>query len=95
MQEAMLFSDNEKEIWNDGFITLSVEENDEIEIYFNSQDKNAKLYLEALDIIPLADDNIYEDESGRLYRTVSDSQFVLYKSNSNFPQHFRSQAFEK
>ena len=84
VQEAMLFSDNEKEIWKDGFITLSVEENDEIEIYFNSQDRNAKLYLEALDIIPLADDNIYEDESGRLYRTISDTQFALYKSNAGY-----------
>lgn len=84
IQDAKNFSKNDKEIWKDSFVTLSAEENDELEIFFDSSDKDARLYLEALDIVPLVDLNIKEDENGHIYRTVSDSSFVLYKSNSGY-----------
>ena len=70
IQDAKKFSKNEKEIWRDDFVTLSAEENDEIDIFFDSEDKEARLYLEALDIVPLEDINIQEDESGHIYRTI-------------------------
>lgn len=81
---AKLFSKNDKEIWNEDFVTLSIEENDEVELFFNSSDTNARLYLEALDIVPIDDINIKEDENGNIYRTVSNSSFVLYKSNAGY-----------
>ena len=84
IQDAKKFSKNEKEIWRDDFVTLSAEENDEIDIFFDSEDKEARLYLEALDIVPLEDINIQEDESGHIYRTISDSSFTLYKSNAGY-----------
>lgn len=40
-------------------VTLSIEENDEIEVLFESDDKDAKLYLEALDIVPLDDKKLH------------------------------------
>lgn len=83
-QEAILFADDDREIWEDGFVTLSVEENEEIGMYFNSSDQDARLYLEALDIVPIDDFNIKEDEEGEIYRTVSDSDFVLYKSDGRY-----------
>jgi len=83
-QEAVHFADDEREIWGDGFVTLSVEENDEIELYFNSPDRKARLYLEALDIVSVYDRNIREDEEGRLYRAVSDSRFVLYANDGGY-----------
>lgn len=84
IQNAEKFCMNEKQIWEDNFVTLFAEENDEIDIYFNSNDKDARLYLDALDIMPNDDANIFEDENGRIYRTISDSCFVLYKSNAGY-----------
>ena len=48
-QDAKIFFDNPKELWLQEKVTLSIEENDEIEILFDSEDPEAKLYLEALD----------------------------------------------
>lgn len=84
VQKALSFSDNEDDIWMSEFVTLSAEENEEIEMYFNSPDKEARLYLDALDIMPGDDKNIIEDDNGRIYRTVSDSKFTLYKSNAGY-----------
>ena len=83
-QEGVNFFDNDKEIWEKDIITLSIEENDDIEILFNSEDSNAKLYLEALDIVPIDDRKIAYDEAGHLYRMPSEETFVLYKSNSGY-----------
>lgn len=83
-QEGLLFFDDEKEIWKKEVITLSIEENDEIEILFDSEDDNAKLYLEALDIVPLDDHKIAYDSEGRIYRMPSSEAFVLYKANSGY-----------
>lgn len=35
-QNGLIFLDNEKEIWEKEIVTLSIEENDEIEILFES-----------------------------------------------------------
>lgn len=83
-QEGILFFDDEKEIWKKEIVTLSIEENDEIEVLFETEDGNAKLYLEALDIVPLDDRKIAYDEEGHIYRTPSSEPFVLYKVNSGF-----------
>ena len=83
-QEGLLFFDDEKEIWKKEVITLSIEENDEIEILFDSEDDNAKLYLEALDIVPLDDHKIAYDSEGRIYRMPSSESFILYKANSGY-----------
>ncbi len=84
VQEARLFCKNHKDIWKNNILTLSAEENDELEIYFNSLDKNARLYLEALDIIPMDDESISEDENGRIYRGISEENFVLYRCNAGY-----------
>lgn len=83
-ERATYFTNNEEEIWNGDSITLTAEENDEIEIYFNALDSNARLYLEALDIMPLDDSNIKEDRYGRIYRIPSNDNFTLYKSNAGY-----------
>lgn len=49
IQEARVFCKEEQDIWKDSIITLSVEENEEMDLYFNAEDPEARLYLEALD----------------------------------------------
>ena len=49
------FSMNERDIWENGFYTLAAEENETLEVLFDSADKNARLYLEALDVMPYDD----------------------------------------
>lgn len=83
-EDGILFFDNAKEIWEKEIVTLAIEENDEIEILFDSKDKNAKLYLEALDIVPFDDRKIAYDPEGHIYRMPSQEPFVLYKGNSGF-----------
>ena len=51
---------------------------------FDSEDDNAKLYLEALDIVPLDDHKIAYDSEGRIYRMPSSESFILYKANSGY-----------
>lgn len=83
-QDGVLFSNDVKEIWEKEVISLSVEENDDIEVLFNSDDTNARLYLEALDIVPLDDRKIAYDKDGYIYRMPSSEPFILYKSNSGY-----------
>ncbi|MBD5448925.1 MAG: DUF2357 domain-containing protein [Lachnospiraceae bacterium] len=83
-QDGVFFSNDAREIWKKEIITLSIEENDDIEILFNSKDSNAKLYLEALDIVPIDDRQIAYDEDGHIYRMPSDEPFILYKGNSDY-----------
>lgn len=83
-QEGVIFSNDAKEIWEQGMITLSIEENDDIEILFYSEDMNAKLYLEALDIVPIDDRKIAYDQEGYIYRMPSLDPFILYKGNSGY-----------
>ncbi len=83
-QNAKFFCDDSKELWAQSEITLSIEENDEIEILFDSEDTEAKLYLEALDIVPIDDGKIAYDKKGHIYRMPSKELFTLYKANSGY-----------
>ena len=65
IQEGTLFSTDEKEVWEKEIITLSIEENDEIEILFDTNDETARLYLDALDIVPLDDRKVMYDSDGQ------------------------------
>lgn len=84
VQNATRFYFDERQMWCEDIATLSTEENDEIKILFESDDENARLYLDALDIMPLDDANVKEDDSGDLYRSPSEKAFVLYKSNADY-----------
>lgn len=83
-QNASIFYHDEKKMWKQNGVTLSAEENDEIQIIFDSEDRNARLYLDALDIMPVDDQNTRVDESGRIYRVPMKGPFILYKSNSGY-----------
>lgn len=80
--KASLFFDKEEEIWSSNLPTVSIEENEDVSILFDSDDSSARLYLEAMDIIPTDDKNVLTDENGYLYRGPSKSEFVLYKNGS-------------
>lgn len=90
---GLKFSMDEHAIWQNGFYTLAAEENETLEILFDSEDKDARLYLEALDIMPFDDKNLFEDEAGRLYRSVSSESFVLCSSD-NMKETLRVDAFQ-
>lgn len=72
------FYTTEAEAWKSEENSYKVEENEEIEVEFNSTDKSAKLYLEALDIIPIHKVGINSDIDGQLYHTPSETPFYLY-----------------
>lgn len=78
------FYTTEVEAWESEDSSYKVEENEEIEVEFNSTDKSAKLYLEALDIIPLHKVGINSDIDGQLYRTPSETPFYLYKNGEDY-----------
>ena len=84
IQDAKYFCEYEQQLWKENIITLSAEENDEIEILFDSTDVNARLYLDALDIMPLDNENMMVDEEGHIYRKPSKNAFILYKSDSRY-----------
>jgi len=83
VQVAQKFSLSEESLWQNDIITLSIEEHEDLEVLFDCDDLNAKLYLDALDMISSnLDANI--DCEGRLFRKPSKSPFVLYKTNANY-----------
>lgn len=84
VQDAINFSMSKEELWNKEIVTLVMEENDEVEILFDSSNTDDRLYLDALDIMPINDENIRKDEEGHIYRLPSNKPFVLYKSNSEY-----------
>lgn len=77
------FSQKEEEIYSDSFSTVKVMENDEVTILFDSVDASARLYLDALDILPEGD-SVLVDEEGRLYRPISKEVIHLYKHGSEY-----------
>ena len=81
--KAKAFSEEELEIYSKDFPPFSLFENDEVEIYFNSSDANARLYLDALDVLPDGY-GVLIDDNGRAYRQVSTEPFPLYKNNDEF-----------
>lgn len=78
------FYTTEAEAWKSEENSYKVEENEEIEVEFNSTDKSAKLYLEALDIIPIHKVGINSDIDGQLYHTPSETPFYLYKNGEDY-----------
>ena len=85
-QSGNLFFSDENECWESDEYTLSIEENEEISILFDSDDPKSKLYMSALDVLPENDGNTLEDDEGHLYRKPSDTPFYLYKSEDNYDQ---------
>ena len=74
----------EEEAWNHNQESYHIEENEEIEVIFNSTDVNARLYLEALDIVPPEEADTYFDENGQLYRKPMADSFFLYKHQEGY-----------
>lgn len=79
---ASAFYDEENDIWTDNKATIEIEENENISLLFWAQDPSARLYLEAMDIIPNGDINLRTDENGYLYHLPSKEEFVLFKYGS-------------
>lgn len=80
-QEGQLFLRDKQEVERRGIVTLSVEENDDIELLFDSADSGARLYLEALDMLPRNNREMEYDAEGRRYRRPAEEPFVLYQAN--------------
>lgn len=78
------FYDSEEEAWEHSQELYQVEENEEIEVLFNASDMNARLYLEALDIVPPDEEETFFDEKGQLYRKPKEDRFFLYKHNKGY-----------
>lgn len=60
-----------------------IEENDEIDLYFNSTDPQARLYLDALECCPVTE-RIMVDDEGLVYCTPSEDVIKIYRSDSNY-----------
>lgn len=75
-----LFSTDERTVYSGEFPSIKVVENEEIRILFDSSDVKARLYLDALDILPEWN-KAQVDEDGRLYCPVSNTPFYLYKND--------------
>ena len=73
----------EEKIYFDEFPSIKIIENEEVTIFFNSSDRSARLYLDALDILPDGND-VFFDEDGRIYRPASSSPFHLYKQGNDY-----------
>ena len=83
-QDGTLFMDQEQEVWKKEIVTFQIEENEDIEILFNSEDQNAKLYLEALDIVSLDDRKIAYDLQGHINKTVDSMRYVWILSKFRY-----------
>lgn len=77
------FSMNERDIWENGFYTLAAEENETLEVLFDSADKNARLYLEALDVMPYDDKNLFEDEEDGYIVPYHQKAFIMFQRQHN------------
>lgn len=68
---------------NHELLCASIEENDELDLYFNSSDPNARLYLDALECCPITD-RIMVDDEGLVYCTPADEIIKVYRSDLNY-----------
>jgi hypothetical protein len=68
---------------NHEIITAEIEENDELDLYFDSSDLNARLYLDALECCPITP-RIHVDDDGSVYCTPGKDIIKLYRSDSNY-----------
>ncbi|MCI5508884.1 MAG: restriction endonuclease-like protein [Eubacterium sp.] len=75
---------SEKEAWEHSLDSFQIEENEEIEILFDAEDISARLYLEALDIVPPNEEEMEFDEQGDIYRYPRKDTFFLYKHNKGY-----------
>lgn len=76
-----LFYDSLKEALESKTPTVIVQENDPVSILFSCEEE-AKLYLDALDIIPEEYDCKIDDR-GRIYRNAEAEKFPLYMTEGN------------
>lgn len=81
--QCVVFSNAEEHIYQDGFQSIKIFENEEVMILFDSTDTNARLYLDALDVLPDGS-GVLIDEEGRIYRTVSSVALPLYKQGNDY-----------
>ena len=61
----------------------TIKENDEMDLYFNSTDKEARLYLDALECCP-SSNRIMVDDEGFVYCTPGEEVIKLYRSDSSY-----------
>lgn len=61
----------------------TIKENDEMDLYFNSTDKEARLYLDALECCP-SSNRIMVDDEGFIYCTPGEEVIKLYRSDSSY-----------
>lgn len=61
----------------------TIKENDEMDLYFNSTDKEARLYLDALECCP-SSNRIMVDDDGFVYCTPGEEVIKLYRSDSSY-----------
>lgn len=61
----------------------TIKENDEMDLYFNSTDKEARLYLDALECCP-SSNRIMVDDEGFVYCTSGEEVIKLYRSDSSY-----------
>ncbi len=83
IMEADRFFLSEEDAWNSERSSLVIEENDEIEVVFDSEDKLARLYTDAFYGIP-ANEGLAVDEAGAWYARPSKEFFWLYKSDDRY-----------
>lgn len=69
--------------YNPEITGASIQENDEIDLYFNSTDPDARLYLDALECCPLTS-RILVDEEGLVYCTPADDMIKIYRNNHHY-----------
>lgn len=82
-KSSEFFATSEEKIYFDDFPSIKIVENEEVTIFFNSADSSARLYLDALDILPDGND-VLVDEEGRIYRPVSAAPIPLYKQGNDY-----------
>lgn len=64
-------------------VGAEIEENDEVDLYFNSCDVNSRLYLDALECCPMTT-RIQVDDNGLIYCTPGNEIIKIYRSDSNY-----------
>ena len=84
VQNASLFCHNRHDAWQQDVMTLEAEENDELQLYFYSKDRKARLYIELLDTVPNESGRIHKDEQGHSYCNVSKDKLILYKTSEEY-----------
>lgn len=77
------FETEDTAVFSDDFPAIQIYENNDTNILFNSDDPNARLYLDALDIIP-DEFGVSTDEDGYVYRKASKYYWPLYQNTDEF-----------